>query len=78
MIEIKDIDAILAHPEEYIDSGVYFSWERYFTDLLESSTKDDRIRRYDKTKLNDFYLEGRNCAAILNVLPKELRELLGG
>lgn len=78
VIEIKDIDAILAHPEEYIDSGVYFSWERYFTDLLESSTKDDRIRRYDKTKLNDFYLEGRNCTAILNVLPKELREILGG
>ena len=44
-------------------------------DLLESSTKDDRIRKYDKSKLNDFYLDGKNRVAILNVLPKELREL---
>ena len=75
VIEIKNLDDILLHPEEYIDSGVYFSWERYFTDLLEASTKDDRIRKYDKSKLNDFYLEGKNRVAILNVLPKELREL---
>ena len=75
VIDIKNLDDILLHPEEYIDSGVYFSWERYFTDLLESSTKDDRIRKYDKSKLNDFYLEGKNRVAILNVLPKELREL---
>ena len=75
VIDIKNLDDILLHPEEYIDSGVYFSWERYFTDLLESSTKDDRIRKYDKSKLNDFYLDGKNRVAILNVLPKELREL---
>lgn len=33
-------------------------------------------QRYDKSKLNDFYLEGRNKDAILNVLPGELRELM--
>ncbi|MBR6229123.1 MAG: translation initiation factor 2 [Eubacterium sp.] len=78
VVDIRNLDDILAHPEEYIDSGVYFSWERYFTDLLESSTKDDRIRRYDKSKLNEYYLEGKNRVAILNVLPKELRGLLSG
>ena len=75
VIDIKNLDDILLHPEEYIDSGVYFSWERFFTDLIETSTKDDRIRRYDKSKLNDYYLEGKNRTAIMNVLPKELREL---
>ena len=72
---IQNLDDILLHPEEYIDSEVYFSWERFFTDLIETSTKDDRIRRYDKSKLNDYYLDGKNRTAIMNVLPKELREL---
>nr|MCR5735358.1 translation initiation factor 2 [Lachnospiraceae bacterium] len=77
IVNIKNAKAILDNPEDYIDSGVYFSWERFFTDLLESSTRDDGIQRYDKSKLNSFYIEGRNKEAIFDVLPEELRVLLG-
>lgn len=77
VLNIRNIDCILAHPEDYIDSRLYFSWERYFTDLIESSTQDDRVRRYDKSKLNAYYLEGKNRDAILGTLPEELRKLLG-
>ncbi len=77
LLEIRHLNEILSHPENYIDSSRYFSWERYFTDLLESSTRDDRIRRYDKSRLNAYYLEGQNKEAIMKSLPLELRELFG-
>ena len=76
IIDIRDLKAILDHPEEFIESQLYISWERYFTDLLEKATNDDRIRRYDKRKLSEFYLEGKNRDEILNVLPAELRDYL--
>jgi len=76
VLDIKNAADILTYPENYIDSSLYFSWERYFTHLVESSTKDDRIRRYDKSKLNAYYLDGKNKEAILNVIPEELREYL--
>lgn len=76
ILDIKNIDNILAHPEDYIDSGLYFSWERFFTDLIESSTSDNKITRYSKSSLNPFYLQGKNMEAIINVLPAELRDLL--
>ena len=76
VLNIKDIDSILAHPEEYIQSNRYFSWERYFTDLIESVTRDDIVRRYSKSNLNSFYLDGKNKEAIVKVLPEELRYIL--
>ena len=33
----------LEHPEIYADSCRYMSWEQFFTDLLESSTKDGSL-----------------------------------
>ena len=51
VIGIKDLDAILAEPEKYIESKEFFSWERYFTDLLITATADDSIKKYDKSQL---------------------------
>ncbi len=76
ILNIKNIDTILRNPEDFIDSRLYFSWEQYFTDLIEVSTQNDRIRRYDKNKLSGYYLEGKNKDAILSVLPDELRKFL--
>lgn len=73
VIDIKNIDKILESPEQYIDSQEYFSWERYFTDLLISATKDNDVARYDKSILKPYYLDGKNKEAILKVLPEELR-----
>ena len=38
--DIFEIKAILNNPPDYIESSDYVSWERFFTDLLESKTSD--------------------------------------
>jgi hypothetical protein len=53
-----------------IDSSVYFSWEQYFTELLERITKDSRYCKYSKAKLPDFYTENSNVAKVLNLLKR--------
>lgn len=76
IIGIKDLDAILAEPEKYIESREFFSWERYFTDLLMTATADDSIKKYDKSQLKPYYIEGKNKDAIIAVLPEELRKII--
>ncbi len=76
IIGIKDLDAILAEPEKYIDSREFFSWERYFTDLLITATAGDSIKKYDKSQLKPYYLDGKNKDAIIAVLPEELRKIM--
>lgn len=75
IINIKDIDDILAEPEKYIESGEFFSWERYFTQLLIDSTSGSDIKKYDKSRLKPYYLEGKNRDSIIGVLPQSIREL---
>lgn len=75
IINIKDIDEILAEPERYIESKEFFSWERYFTQLLIDSTSDSDVKKYDKSRLKPYYLEGKNRDSIIGVLPESIREL---
>ncbi|WP_027209497.1 hypothetical protein [Butyrivibrio hungatei] len=75
IINIKDIDSILAEPERYIESRDFFSWERYFTQLLVDATSDSEIKKYDKSRLKPYYLEGKNRDSIIGVLPQSIREL---
>lgn len=75
IINIKDIDSILAEPERYIESRDFFSWERYFTQLLIDATSDSEIKKYDKSRLKPYYLEGKNRDSIIGVLPQSIREL---
>lgn len=70
------INEILSHPEDYIDSKDYLSWERFFTRLLIQKTEKDPIRRYSKSELPQFYYSGKNKTQILNVIPEEIRRLL--
>lgn len=77
VIGIKDLDAILAAPEKYIESREFLSWERYFTDLLIKATADDSIKKYDKSQLKPYYIEGKNKDAIIAVVPEELRKIMG-
>ena len=69
------VDEILTHPEDYIDSRDYVSWERFFTALLKDNTYDDPVKKYDKRKLSSFYT-GANAKQILQVMPEEIRTLL--
>ena len=76
LVDIPNLHRILEEPEKYIDSVRYFSWERFFTALLEKATQGDPVREYHKNHLPDYYLEGKNKVQILKELPDRIREEL--
>ena len=65
LLEQPDILEILQHPADFIESSEFFSWERFFTNLLEQRTKDIPYMRYDKAKLPEFYLQEENLEKII-------------
>lgn len=67
LIEGKDIGKILENPEEFIDSQVHFSWERFFTKLLVDVTKDTHYQ-YTKRQLNPVYLHPKAKKEILKII----------
>lgn len=76
IINRTEISRILDHPEDYIDSSLYFSWERFFTELLEKETSDNNIIRYTKSKLNNYYISEQNIRKVLNTLPETVRSYI--
>lgn len=54
----------VAIPENNIDSSKYISWERYFTDLLTTMTKELDYKAYSKYRLGDFYLHVKSIQKI--------------
>ena len=66
----------LEHPEDYIDSREYMSWEQYFTMLLIQLTKDDPLRQYQKSNLKPYYVQGTVRDRILKILPEDLQKTL--
>lgn len=65
MIDGKSIQDILEHPEDYVESRKYFSWERFFTALLAERTRDTHLK-YKKKQLNAAYLHEKIKQEILN------------
>ena len=63
------VSQILEHPEDYIDSRKYASWERFFTELLVSRTQGDPLWAYSKKKLPDIYLSSK----IMNAVKKQMK-----
>ena len=57
----------LEEAENYIESEKYFSWERYFADLLMEETKDSPYP-YDKSNLKDFYLQDKVVQKVLKAM----------
>ena len=68
LIKNNSVSDVMRNPHEYIESRDYFSWERFFTDLLIESTKDSYLK-YEKSTLNDSYLNERERNAIADVMP---------
>lgn len=62
-------EEILDKPFDYIESQDYFSWERFFTDLLIMETDDTQFP-YFKSKLNEYYMKGQIKDKILDVMKK--------
>ncbi len=67
IIENRAIKPLLEHPEEWIESQEYFSWERFFTDQLIQNTKATYLR-YTKKQLNSAYLQEKTAGKILSVM----------
>jgi len=67
----KDIMAMSANWEEYIDSREFFSWEQYFTFLLSQKTRGTYLQ-YSKKNINAAYLKG----SIKNALMKQVKFML--
>ncbi len=67
VIENSEITEILKHPEDYIESRDFFSWERYFTALTIQSTQDSYLK-YSKKQLNLAYLHEKISDRILAVM----------
>lgn len=73
VVDVANVAQVLQSPEEYIESSIYFSWERFFTDFLEKES-NGTIAEYHKDKISDFYLEGKNKDKILDCMPKDIIE----
>lgn len=69
LIDGVRIQEILEHPEEFIESGEYFSWEQFFTALLTEETRGTYLQ-YAKAKLNEAYLQEDVKEAIMKVMDK--------
>ena len=63
------VSQILEHPEDYIDSREYASWERFFTALLVSRTQGDPLWSYSKKKLPDVYFSSK----VMNAVKKQMK-----
>ncbi len=72
IIDDNELKSILNDPSEHIESSDYFSWERFFTQLLTDKTKDSYLK-YSKSKLNPVYLQGKICEQIVAALPEALQ-----
>jgi len=51
----NDLDRILENPGDFIESSRFFSWEKFFTDLLISMTEGSYLK-YTKHRINENYL----------------------
>lgn len=69
IVQSEGLKDILNVPEDYIESGEYSSWERFFTRLLEDSTRNT-IYAYSKKKLNPHYLTKGNKYKIEKLMDK--------
>lgn len=69
VVSIENVEDVLQHPEDHIDSSEFFSWERFYTDYLEKGTSENNYLAYHKDRLAEFYIERRNAERILSVLP---------
>lgn len=67
VIENHEMAERLEHPEDYIESKEFFSWERYFTAEIIRNTQDSYLK-YSKKQLNPVYLQKRISNKILTIM----------
>ncbi|MCD8217096.1 MAG: translation initiation factor 2 [Clostridiales bacterium] len=67
IVNADKVPDILDDPGNYIESGIYFSWERFFASFLVEVTAGSYLH-YSKKKLNLSYLHSGNAAKIAAVM----------
>ena len=67
VIEDSESEEMLKHPEDYIESKEFFSWERFFTAQLIQCTQNSYLK-YSKRQLNPSYLQEKISGKILAVM----------
>jgi hypothetical protein len=67
IVTSPDLADILNAPYDYIVSEDYASWERFFTHLLETITRETPLQ-YDKNKLASPYLLEENVHKIMDTM----------
>ncbi len=72
ILENSKVRKILENPSEFIDGEKYFSWERYFTQLLSDETRGTYLA-YVKSSLNTNYLIGKVYTQIIDSLPEQIK-----
>lgn len=68
IIPNANMASILQHPEEYIDSREYASWERFFATVLVNQTRNDPVWAYSKRKLSNVYLSSKVVSAVKKIM----------
>lgn len=71
----RELGDILASPWDYVESREFESWERFFTQLLISVTKDTPFQ-YSKQTLNPSYLQDRIVRRIVDGFPAAIKKRL--
>lgn len=72
VIQIKNLRDILEHTSDYVDSGEFLSWERYFTALLTQATIATE-QQYSKGSLNRYYISQNVIKRVLSAFSNELQ-----
>ncbi len=74
LIASSEVKEILSHPEDFVESKVYFSWEQFFTACLQRLTNGTFLQ-YQKSLLNPVYLHPHETKALLETMPEQTRAL---
>lgn len=69
IVKDNELKKILEEPSIYIESKLYFSWERFFTQLLINKTEHTYLE-YNKHTLNQAYVQGNVEKKIMNVMKR--------
>ena len=67
VIHDSEIPLILSAPYDYLESGEFLSWERYFTELLVRKTEGTYLQ-YGKRILNAVYMQNAIAGKILKCI----------
>ena len=65
LVDVPDLENVLADTSEYAESGEYFSWEQFYTAYLQENTRET-VFRYTKRKLPEAFMVPENAARVLS------------